>query len=275
MPSYGLLTNPSIELISEISNIYDLSFDYVEIGIESPEGNPDIINKKNNKDVIKKLLEKFKQKPIAHTAYWIDLASDYDYIRQAWILEALREIKTARRLGIDLINFHANINGMFYGEKRKIVLDNMIKSLRDIVSQAKKHKVDVMLENVPLSKGIHSLSEFKYIIDNVNGLFVHLDIPHAFTSGGMASVIDYINTFGDKIIHIHWHDNHGQKDEHLSIGEGFIDHKMAIKTLKDIGYDKTITLEVFTNSNDAKPSADKLKDYVVRLRTVNTYNEKR
>ena len=54
MPSYGLLTNPSIELISEITKIYDLNFDYVEICIESPEGNPDIINKKNNKDIIKK-----------------------------------------------------------------------------------------------------------------------------------------------------------------------------------------------------------------------------
>ena len=148
---------------------------------------------------------------------------------------------------------------MFYGEKRKIVLDNMIKSLREIVGQAKKYKVEVMLENVPLSKGVHSVSEFKYIIDNVDSLLVHLDIPHAFTSGGMDSVIDYINTFGDKIIHIHWHDNHGQKDEHLPVGEGLINHQTAVKTLKDIGYDRTITLEVFTNSNDAKSSADKLK----------------
>src|ERR687883_612334 len=99
MPSYGLLTNPSI----------------------------DIINKR--RDEIVKLLERFKRKPIAHTAYWIDLASDYDYIRHAWILESLREIKTAKKLGIDLINFHANINGMFYGERRKLVLDNLVKSL--------------------------------------------------------------------------------------------------------------------------------------------------
>ena len=257
MPSYGLLTNPSIEITSEIRKIYDLNFDYVEIGIEGPEGNPDIINKKK-KDEIVKLLELFKQKPIAHTAYWIDLASDYDYIRHAWILEAIREIKTAKKIGIDLINFHANINGMFYGKGRKLVLDNLVKSLREVVSQAKKYKVDVMLENVPFSNGIHNVDEFKYIIDNVATLFVHLDIPHAFTSGGMASVIDYINTFRDKIIHIHWHDNHGQKDEHLPIGDGFIDHQEAVKALKAIGYDRTITLEVFTSSNDAKSSADKL-----------------
>ena len=257
MPSYGLLTNPSIEITSEITKIYELNFEYAEIGIEGPEGNPDIINKK--KDEIVKLLERFKQKPIGHTAYWIDLASDYDYIRHAWIDEAIREIKIARKLGIDLINFHANVNGMFYGEKRKIVLDNLIKSLREIVSRAKEFNVDVMLENTPLSNGIHNVDEFKYIIDSVEMLFVHLDIPHAFTSGGMNSVIDYINTFRDKIIHIHWHDNHGQKDEHLPIGQGFIDHQKAIKVLKDIGYDRTITLEVFTNSSDAKSSADQLR----------------
>lgn len=168
MPSYGLLTNPSNEITSEISKIYDLNFDYVEIGIEGPEGNPDIINEK--KDEIVKLLKQFKQEPIAHTAYWIDLGSDYDYIRHAWVLEAIKEIKTARELGINLINFHANVNGMFYGQKRKLVLDNMVKSLREIVRQAKTSNVHVMLENVPLSNGIHNIDEFKYVIDNVDML---------------------------------------------------------------------------------------------------------
>ena len=54
MASYGLLTNPSNEIISEIAKIYELNFDYAEIGIEGPEGNPDMINKK--KDEIVKLL---------------------------------------------------------------------------------------------------------------------------------------------------------------------------------------------------------------------------
>ena len=257
MPSYGLLTNPSNAIIGEINKIYDLDFEYVEIGIEGPEGNPDVI--KNKTDEITKLLKRFKQKPIAHTAYWIDLASDYEYIRHAWIIEAIREIGIAKDVGIDLINFHANVNGMFYGEKRKIVLDNLVKSLREVVSQAQKLNVNIMLENTPLSNGIHNVDEFKYIVDNVAMLFVHLDIPHAFTSGGMKSVSDYINTFTEKIIHIHWHDNHGVKDEHLPIGEGFIDHQKAVKALKEIGYDRTITLEVFTSSNDAKSSANQLR----------------
>ena len=99
-------------------------------------------------------------------------------------LKSIREIRTAKSIGIDLINFHANLNGMFYGEKRQALLNNLIKSLREIVTYAKKSKVKVMLENVPISNGIHNINEFKYIIDNVASLFVHLDIPHAFTSGG-------------------------------------------------------------------------------------------
>lgn len=257
MPSFGLLTNPSNEILSEINKIYELGFDYVEIAIEGPEGNPKLIDR--NKIEITRLVRKFNQKPIGHTAYWIDLCSDYEYIRQAWILEAMREIRTARKLGIDLINVHANLNGMFYAEKRQVLLDNMIKSLQKLTKYAERFNIKVMLENVPLSNGIHSVNEFKYIVDNVDSLLVHLDIPHAFTSGGMKSILDYISIFNDRIIHIHWHDNHGTKDEHLAIGEGWIDHHTVVKALKDIYFDRTITLEVFTSTNDAKLSANRLR----------------
>jgi sugar phosphate isomerase/epimerase len=155
MPYYGSLTNPSNEILGEISKIYDLGLDYVEVGIEGPEANPLIIEKKRNE--IRSLIQKFKQKPTAH---WIDLCSDYEYVRHASIVEAMREIKTARKIGIDLINFHANLNGMFYRERRKILLDNMIRSLREIVRYAHKYKMQVMLENVPFSHGIHNIDEF-------------------------------------------------------------------------------------------------------------------
>ncbi len=51
MPSYGLLTNPSNDIITEIRKIYDLNFEYIEIGIEGPEGNPDIINRRRDEIV--------------------------------------------------------------------------------------------------------------------------------------------------------------------------------------------------------------------------------
>jgi sugar phosphate isomerase/epimerase len=56
-----------------------------------------------------------------------------------------------------------------------------------------------------------------------------------------------------------------ERDEHLPVGGGIIDHEKAVNALKDVGYDRTITLEVFTNSNDAKSSANKLSSLWAKL----------
>jgi sugar phosphate isomerase/epimerase len=267
IPKFGLLTNPSLNVISEIKEIDRLEFDYVEIAIEGPEGNPRILKDKQNEIIELLSHSRFgNNTPIGHTVPWVDLGSDYERIRQAWVSEAIGEIKLAEELGISIINFHSSAKGMFFGHKRrKIILDNWIKSLDEIISHTlqddNNSNMQIMLENIPVSSsGIHKLEEFKYILDNVPGLKVHLDIPHAFTSGGMQAIIDYIRTFRDKIIHIHWHDNHGLYDEHLPIGKGLIDHNRVVEELKSINYDKTITLEVFTSKQDAKDSANKLKE---------------
>lgn len=267
IPKFGLLTNPSLNVISEIKEIDRLEFDYVEIAIEGPEGNPQILKDKQNEIIELLSHSRFgNSTPLGHTVPWVDLGSDYERIRQAWVSEAIGEIKLAEELGISIINFHSSAKGMFFGHKRrKIILDNWIKSLDEIISHTVQDdnlsNMQIMLENIPVSSsGIHKLEEFKYILDNVPGLKVHLDIPHAFTSGGMQAIIDYIRTFRDKIIHIHWHDNHGLDDEHLPIGKGIIDHNRVVEELKSINYNKTITLEVFTNKQDAKDSANKLKE---------------
>src|SRR5205809_706161 len=106
-PKFGLLTNPSIKIINEINEINRLNFDYVEIAIESPEGNPSRLKGKQN-EIIELLSQSHigNNKPIGHTVPCMDLASDYERIRYAWIAEALDEIKLAKQLGISLINFH-------------------------------------------------------------------------------------------------------------------------------------------------------------------------
>jgi hypothetical protein len=45
-------------------------------------------------------------------------------------------------------------------------------------------------------------------------------------------VMDYIHSFNDTIVHVHWHDNNGNRDELLPIGAGLIDHQKAFEALK-------------------------------------------
>lgn len=247
---FGKLTAPMRDVLDEIKTTHDLGFDYVEIGIEGPAETPEIILKKKRQ--ILNLLKKYKLFAMGHTSYWIDLGSQYEPVRSGWIEESKKIIRVCNELGIKLLNFHAFCIGSYLSDKngKKIILNNFVKSLKELVNYGKKYNVEIMLENMPEKHDIMELEDFKYIIDRVANLKVHLDIGHAFIYDGMRGVEKYIKTFKNKIVHVHIHDNHGKTDEHLPLGAGLIDYKKVIKLLKKIKYNKTITFEVFSNDLD-------------------------
>lgn len=259
IPKFGILTNPFMDILKEIREIYRLKFDYVEIGIEPPGGIPEIIIE--NKKKILSLLGKFHSPPIGHTGWMVDLGTPYDEIRRAWIEEGKRYLMTAKELDIKLINFHGHSNLTFFDNHgmKKEILDNYVKSLRELVNYGKHLGIQIMLENMPDKWEISTFRDYKYVIDRVPSLAVHIDIAHAHINGGMKSVREFINTFKNQIVHIHFSDNLGL-DDHLPIGKGNIEYEKVIKLLKKIDYNKTITLEVFTNNRtDVVKSREKIK----------------
>jgi len=247
---FGKITNPMKDILGEIKIVHDLGFDYVEIVIEGPAETPEIILKEKKK--VLKLLKKYKLFAIAHTFWSMELGSDYEPVRKGWLEEGKKIIRLCNELEIRLVNFHSHSRGLYIKDKKgkKTVLNNLIRSLRELVEYGKKYNVEVMLENAAESYEITDLKDFKYIIDRVPDLKVHLDIGHAFLYGGMKNIENFIKIFKNKIVHIHIHDNNGKWDEHLPLGAGSIDYKKVIKFLKKIKYNKTITFEIFSRDLD-------------------------
>lgn len=262
IPKFGRLTNPKENILKEIGTTAKLGFDFVEIGIEGPEGDPEVLLK--NKSSILKAVRDNGLFAIAHTSWWFDLGSTYPSVRRGWVEEGKRTIRIANELEIDLINFHAHSMGMFMTipSAKKQILDNFVSSMRELVDYGSTIGVKVMLENMPEKREICELPDMKYIMDRVKNLGFHLDIGHAYINGGLKAVLDYISVFRPKLWHVHMHDNHGQKDEHLPLGsiEKGIEYGKIVSALKKMGYDKTITLEVFAKDLDyAEYSMNKLK----------------
>ena len=260
LPKFGNLTNPLVDILKEINTIAKLGFDFVEIGIEWPEGASDVLSKKKSK--ILNLLKKHKIFAIAHTAWWADFTSPYDLVKKGWLEEAKRKIKVASMLGIKLINFHTHARQIspFYKKYRKLILNNFIDSLKQLIKFAKKYNVTIMVENAAEKGEITNFKDFKYIMNRIPDAKVHLDVGHAFIYGGMEVIEKYFKTFGSRIEHIHFHDNHGKGDEHLPIGKGKINFAKIVKLLKKMQYTKTITFEVFTkNRKDVVKSREKIK----------------
>lgn len=257
MPKYGLLTTPTREVTSEIREIAKLGFDYAEICIEEPCGTPDVLQKSKNR-----ILSTLKSEgifAIAHTAYWVGFGTEHEKVRKGWIEEAKSMIRVASELHINLINFHFYPGKGMMSEDpmgRKLFVSNFIKSMKELAPYAKKYNMTLMLENLAAKdpKKTYGLRHFKRVIDSVPGLMVHFDAGHAFIEGGNGMVEKYIKIFNKKIVHIHVHDNHGETDEHLPLGEGDLNLKRLVAALKGINYNGTITFEVFTSNSDAKKS---------------------
>lgn len=259
MVKFGCLTNPTKNILDEIKSIKKHGFDFVEIGIEWPEGSVEKLLK-NRKKIIE-LLKKNDMFAIAHTAWWMDFSSSYPYVRKAWIKEAKRKIDVAKKLGINQITFHTHSRAMthFYRRYTQEVMKNFISSMKELVRYANRKNVQIQVENAGEIGEIVDFKLIKYIADNLPEIKIHLDVGHAFLFGGMKNIKKFILTFKDRIVHLHFHDNHGKKDEHLPIGKGKINYKTIVRLLKKIDYDKTITFEVFTSRKDAKKSMEKIK----------------
>ena len=93
------------------------------------------------------------------------------------------------------------------------------------------------------------------LVDGTN-LYVTFDVGHLCTV--TKNYIEFLELLGDRIIHIHLHDNDGKNDSHLAVGDGVIPWDDVLGILpKDIAW----SLEV-RNLDDLKRSLELLKGYL-------------
>lgn len=85
-------------------------------------------------------------------------------------------------------------------------------------------------------------------LSHLDQVGVCLDLGHAHITVGVAEAIA---TFGDRIVSVHMHDNHGAKDEHLWPGDGTIDWTAAISSLKALASPPAAVFEISQNASDA------------------------
>lgn len=213
LPKFGLLTDPLQFVPDEIPRFRKLGFDYVEIGIEEPNATPRILMRQ--KDEILRLLSANEMPALGHTAYWVGFGSSHEKARLGWIEEAKDMILVASELKLRLLNFH------FYGRLGRVCateasritfIRNFTSAMKELTEFAATKKIELMLENAPPGNEapLGSLEYFSQVMQAVPALRFHLDVAHAFIENRMKGVRDYIDAFGDRLAHVHIHDNHGE-----------------------------------------------------------------
>ena len=75
-----------------------------------------------------------------------------------------------------------------------------------------------------------------------NPIFGQTDPCHCNVS--KTSFKDFCEAFKGRIASVGLHDNNGDADSHLPIGQGTVKHKAAIESLRQVGYDDSLTIEI-------------------------------
>jgi len=121
-------------------------------------------------------------------------------------------------------------------------------SLNMMEKLAKEYSVLIAIENQP----DHEFLLFRTpdLIPELDGLGFTLDVGHANTAGMLSDFLEH------KINHLHLHDNNGETDEHLAIGEGSIDFTEVAKATKNDGITKVLELR---RAEDIESSLSALK----------------
>ena len=115
-------------------------------------------------------------------------------------------------------------------------------ALRTIMDAAAAFGVTVAIETpLPHLIGGHP-DEFASILDRVGpAARICLDTGHAHLGGFIRRFIDLA---GERLVHVHAHDNHGRFDDHLAPGDGAIDWPGVASALAAAKYAGWIILEL-------------------------------
>jgi sugar phosphate isomerase/epimerase len=135
-----------------------------------------------------------------------------------------------------------------------------VTALGNTTDFAKQYGITVCVENAPFpAVYLDSPERMARMLEEVSStnLAVRLDPCHCNVS--KQNFQDFCSAFRGKIASVGMHDNKGDADSHLPIGQGNVRHAPAIRSLKEVGYDGSLTIEILPFEGW---SVEQAKDYL-------------
>ena len=154
--------------------------------------------------------------------------------------EIKRSIDLANMIDSNIVVVHPGTIGFNGRGKEDLIYQISEEHLKDIGDYAKDNGVDACIENLP------NIVDFMFMdVNQLNDTLVKLDLPmtmdigHAHTNGFTPDEIYF-----DSIKHIHVHDNPGDDDTHLALGDGTFDVNGFFDVFTKKKYDGIYMLEL-------------------------------
>jgi sugar phosphate isomerase/epimerase len=152
--------------------------------------------------------------------------------------------------------FHAGYDRRRYGFMKKSWIEKAIETWSPLARAFRKTGTSLVLENVYEHSPDDLLDLFKALESDEVGFCLDTGHQAAFSD---ASLDRWVQVLGPYLSQLHLHDNRGEEDEHLALGQGNIDFQSLLRALKTtIRRPMAFTLEPH-KENDLMPSIEYLE----------------
>lgn len=242
---FGAMNFPIRPVLDEISEFSAYGFDYLELSLDPPEAHHTKV--RAQKAEILARLDECAMALVFHLPTFVLMADLTESIRNASVEEMRRSMDLAAEMGAEKAVLHpAPITGL--GPLVMELATGYAKdSLDRLLNHARSLDLRICLENMfPRYRSFYEPEHFVQVLADYPGLELTLDTGHANIEGGGRRIQNFVRRCGKRIGHVHASDNKGKRDDHLPVGEGTIDFAAVVRSLTDIGYTDTVTLEVFS-----------------------------
>jgi len=231
----GIMNNPAKSVYEEAVFCGGAGFDFLDLTIEGPESTSIDMAQ------LRPILNSYGLSITGHTDPCLPYTYPVQGVRDACFLELERCAGIFSALGAKVMNIHPCY--FCPPAMRKDLVSFHIDALQPIVEMAASYGLTLIFENykAPFDR----VSIFKYLLTEVPGLKLHLDFGHS--NIGVDNYEVFCGELGEYIQHVHFSDNRSRSDDHMPLGVGSVNWEKAVKSLKETGYNSTITLEVFCN----------------------------
>ncbi len=234
----GAMNHPGRNIIEEMTWMVAMELEFIDLTLEPPAAASALVDASE----VRRALDDFGLEVVGHTAYYLPMASPIEEVRRAAVEELKRCLDRFSIMGAKWMNLHPDRHIPMHD--RAFVIDRNVKTISELLPVARDCGVGLMIENLPGEW--NNVLQLSQLLDAIPELGLHLDIGHANLRVPRNTTDEILRAYGSRLRHVHLHDNKGgDADLHLPLGCGTLNLHHHIQLLRTVGYDGTITLEVF------------------------------
>jgi sugar phosphate isomerase/epimerase len=198
-----------------------------------------------------------------HLPFPMAIGTPHEHAREGALREQEACLELAGDIGAEKAVLHPESGAWRAAWSHEQVRPRVDDAVQRLTAYGADRGVEVCAEN---------LFDKPYTIHEMDGLLertdasMTLDTGHARVEGADESdVAAFLETWGDRVSHVHLNDTRRPRDEHLPFGAGDIDFRTELSAL-DADWSGTLSLEVFTPNYDfLAVSKERLDDLLASL----------